>query len=120
MKVQQNMKVQRRGSLFQPSLFYWASIAASAKNDYSGETLAFGNMLWLITSSMFEYVGVYNNCRCKSCFANFGDRGWAVLFKTDQDFQRVAQGPWVGGICMSTIVCIILSVLFWAGASRSK
>jgi hypothetical protein len=85
-----------------------------------GKALACANMLWLISSSIFEYIGLYNTCWCKSCFVSFGHKGWAVLFKSDQDFQSVAQGPWAGGIAMSTIVSAIFVVFFALGPKKSK
>lgn len=108
-----------RAKMFDGLPYSWRCILAVSTRAL-GKTFAVANMLWLIISSIFEYVGVYNTCWCKSCVAGFGSRGWAVLFKTDEDFQRVAQGPWVGGICMSTIVCIILTIFFGVGARRSK
>jgi hypothetical protein len=84
---------------------------------FLGKFLAISNTLWLILSSLFEYIGVYNTCWCKSCALSLGYRGWAVLFKTDSDFKQVARGPWVGGIIMSTALCIILW-LFFSAVSR--
>jgi hypothetical protein len=85
-----------------------------------GKTLAVLSTIFLIASSLFEYLGVYSNCWCKSAFPQWGHSGWVVLFKTDQDFQRVAQGPWVGGVAMSTIACIIAWAVFAFAPQKTK
>jgi hypothetical protein len=84
---------------------------------FLGKFLAVSNTIWLILSSLFEYIGVYNTCWCKSCVVSLGDRAWAVLFKTDSDFKQVARTSWVDGIIMSTALCIILW-LFFSAATR--
>jgi hypothetical protein len=86
----------------------------------AGKTLAVANTVWLLLSTVFEYVGFYNKCWCKSCFANLGHQGWVVLFKTDLDFRRVAQGPWRDGIIMSTMVVVVLLLFFAMGTKWRK
>ena len=65
-------------------------------------------------------VGLYSNCWCKSCFANLGHSGWVVLFKTDHDFKRVAQGPWINSIVASTLVCLILWIGLAIGTKKYR
>jgi hypothetical protein len=83
-----------------------------------GKTLAVANTVWLVLSSLFEYIGLYNNCWCKSSILSLHDKAWVVLFKTDTDFRTVAQGPWIGGIIMGTVICLSLWLFFRAGTVR--
>jgi hypothetical protein len=85
-----------------------------------GKTVAFANMIWLIMSTIFEYIGFYNNCWCKSCFPNLHHNGWTTLFKTDDDFKRVAQGPWIEGIAFSTIAAVFGFTFFAIAGRRSS
>jgi hypothetical protein len=85
-----------------------------------GKFLAVGNTLFLIVTSIFEYTGFYNNCWCKSCFANLGHRGWATIFKTDTDFRSVALGPWTGSMIGSTVFCLLFFISFWIALIRSN
>jgi hypothetical protein len=81
---------------------------------FCGKALAVGNTIWLILSSLFEYIGLYSNCMCKSCLFGLGSKAWVVLFKSDDDFHQVAVSVWVGGIIMSTLCCVIVAMLFKA------
>jgi len=77
-----------------------------------GKVLAVANSVVLVLIALFEFLGMFDNCWCKSCFPNYGDGGYAVIVRSDEDFRKVAQGAWVGGICMATAVCIILAIIF--------
>jgi hypothetical protein len=83
---------------------------------FLGKTLAVGNTIWLLLSSLFEYIGLYSNCLCKSCVFGLGSKAWVVLFKTDPDFKQVASSAWVSGVIMSTLGAILIGLFFKAGS----
>ncbi|KAK2121997.1 hypothetical protein NOF04DRAFT_1337152 [Fusarium oxysporum II5] len=60
-----------------------------------------------------EFVGLFDNCWCKSCHLQFGDNGYAVLFRSNEDYQKIAEGSWIGGLSMATIVTSILCLIFF-------
>ncbi|KAF2117030.1 hypothetical protein BDV96DRAFT_644465 [Lophiotrema nucula] len=85
-----------------------------------GKTIAILNAIWLVLSSLLEYTGVYDRCYCKGNETGLGmDRGWLVLFKTDDDLASYATSPWAGGVAMSILVCLISYCFFWMGSRRS-
>ncbi|KAF2870392.1 hypothetical protein BDV95DRAFT_444030, partial [Massariosphaeria phaeospora] len=83
-----------------------------------GKTIAVLNALWLGTSSLLEYTGVYDRCYCRGNQTGLGlDKGWLVLFKTEYDLAQFATSPWAGGVAMSIIICSTCYFFFWL-ASR--
>lgn len=43
--------------------------------------------VWLVLSTLFEYIGLYNN-RCPNDVAlSFGNASWVVLFRAMHDFR---------------------------------
>ncbi|SPQ23026.1 292aed90-b939-4f33-9189-9e4aacd86745 [Thermothielavioides terrestris] len=84
-----------------------------------GKFIAVANAVILVLIGVFEFVGLFDNCWCKACYLQYGDSGYAVLFRSDADYRKLAQGAWVGGIIMATVVSIMLCCLFYF-PSRSK
>ncbi|KAK4233958.1 hypothetical protein C8A03DRAFT_19064 [Achaetomium macrosporum] len=98
---------------------HWMVCALANVTRVMGKFLAVANSVVLILIGVFEFVGLFDNCWCKACHLQFGDSGWAVLFRSDADYRKIAQGAWVGGIVMATMVSIILCCIFYF-PSRAK
>lgn len=85
-----------------------------------GKTIAIGNTIWLVLTALLEYTGVYDRCYCRGNQTGLGiDKGWLVLFKTENDLSAMATSPWAGGVAMSMLVCIGSYLFFWLGSRRS-
>jgi hypothetical protein len=85
---------------------------------YVGKTICIINTLWLIVSSLFEFIGAYDNCWCQGNAFSMRDRGWIALFKNHADLAAASKLPWGGGLIMSILVCLFSYAFFWLG-SRS-
>lgn len=84
-----------------------------------GKTLAIVNAFWLITSSLLEFIGLFDNCWCLSDELGFGRSGWVVLFKNGPDFTVNARGAWGGGLVLTALVCFIAGAFFSIGSLTS-
>jgi len=82
---------------------------------YFGKFIAVANGIWLILTSLFEIIGVYDNCWCKSNYFSLKEAGWVVLFKSPQQLQQSAGLVWGGGISMSIIICLFGLSFFFLG-----
>jgi hypothetical protein len=78
-----------------------------------GKALAVANACVLVLIAVFEFLGMFENCWCKSCYPNYGDGGYAIIVRSDEDYKKVSQGAWAGGISMAMIVCVVLLVVFY-------
>lgn len=85
-----------------------------------GKLIAVCNALWLIVSSLFEYIGAYDNCWCKADVLGLRDKGWVVLFKDTGDLADAARTPWAGGVAISIIVCSMTYLFFWLGSTKAR
>jgi hypothetical protein len=84
-----------------------------------GKCIAAANACWIVISAIFEYTGLYSQCWCDSNADIMGSRGWVVLFASDQSFQEVARGSWVGGVIFSFGICFFAWVGFLLGCKKS-
>ncbi|AEO68703.1 uncharacterized protein THITE_2053488, partial [Thermothielavioides terrestris NRRL 8126] len=98
---------------------HWGLCALANLTRLVGKFIAVANAVILVLIGVFEFVGLFDNCWCKACYLQYGDSGYAVLFRSDADYRKLAQGAWVGGIIMATVVSIMLCCLFYF-PSRSK
>lgn len=80
-----------------------------------GKLLASLNALWLIASSLMEFIGLYDNCWCSGDVPGLGDSGWIVLFKNKQDLRNSAMGPWIGGTFLTFFTCGVVGIFFHLG-----
>lgn len=85
-----------------------------------GHILAFFNMLWLLTSSLLEPIGVYNNCWCQSVYPQLRDKGWVVLFRSAQDLATAAGTPTGGGLNWSFVTWISATVFLYFVCERER
>lgn len=85
----------------------------------AGKCIAAVNACWIVTSAVFEYTGVYSQCWCDTNAATMGSRGWVVLFASNESFQAVAKGWWIGGVIFSFGVSFLAWVGFLLGCKRS-
>lgn len=91
--------------------------AAAVSLRYLGKIIAIANALWLIVSTLLEYIGAYDNCWCKGDVLGLGKSdGWVVLFKTTKDLAEAAQPYWDGGVIGGIVVCSISYAFFWLGS----
>lgn len=78
----------------------------------AGKIAAIINTVWLILSSLLQFVGAYNNCWCQGNAFVAGDNGWVVLFKDAPEMSLVAQPYWAGGLAMTLGVCVLSYGIF--------
>ena len=93
--------------------------AAAVVTRYLGKTIAVCNAIWILLSSLFEYIGGFDNCWCKGDVLGLGDRGWVVLYKTAGELAQAAQTPWATGVATSILVCVFSFSFFWLGCRRT-
>lgn len=85
-----------------------------------GKTIAIGNTIWLLLTALLQYTSVYDQCYCRGNQTGLGlERGWLVLFKTEDDLGNYATSPWAGGVAMSILICFASYLFFWLGSRRS-
>ena len=83
---------------------------------YLGKLLVVANSIWLVLSSLFEYIGFYSLCWCEANGFGMRDKGYILLFKSAEDLRNSAKPPWGGGVAMSISVCVMAMVFFWLGS----
>jgi hypothetical protein len=71
----------------------------------------------LILSAVLDYLGVYQNCWCKTNSLSRGTHGWLILFEGQDDttMQGVVY-DWVLGVVISFVVALVATVLFYLGS----
>ncbi|KAF2202003.1 hypothetical protein GQ43DRAFT_13404 [Delitschia confertaspora ATCC 74209] len=85
-----------------------------------GKTIAVLNALWLLTTSLLDYTGVYDRCYCRGNETSLGmAKGWVVLFKSEDDLSQYATSSWAGGVAISIMFCVAIYFFFWLGSRRS-
>ncbi|KAJ6611596.1 hypothetical protein B0H10DRAFT_353009 [Mycena sp. CBHHK59/15] len=77
-----------------------------------GKTLAICNAIWLVASGVMGDIGVFQSCWCQTDSLQYGQSGWAPVFKGQQDLRNVAQSIWIGGFIWSVAVCLIAGAFF--------
>jgi hypothetical protein len=85
-----------------------------------GKTIVVVNAMWLILSSLFQYIGMFENCWCQGCELSLGVRGWVMLFKTSADLAASASSQWGGGVAMSIIVCCGALLFFYLACKENS
>jgi hypothetical protein len=85
-----------------------------------GKTVVVINAVWLILSSLFRYIGMFENCWCQGCELSLGVNGWIMLFKSSADLADSASSQWGGGIAMSIIVCVIAFMFFYLACKENR
>jgi hypothetical protein len=85
-----------------------------------GKTVVVVNAIWLILSSLFQYIGMFENCWCQGCELSLGVKGWIMLFKSSADLAESASSQWGGGIAMSIIVCVIAFMFFYLACKEDS
>ncbi|KAF2192980.1 hypothetical protein K469DRAFT_714999 [Zopfia rhizophila CBS 207.26] len=86
-----------------------------------GKIIAILNTIWLVLSSLLEYTAVYDTCYCRGNQTGLGmNKGWLLLFKSEQQLAQYATSPWAGGVAMSMMVCGGSYLFFWLRSRRSS
>jgi hypothetical protein len=119
--VQSPLPVQTRASQgYERSNMHSVLCGFAVVTRLLGKTIAVVNAMWIVTSSLLEYTGVYDRCYCRGNQIGMGmDGGWLVLFKTESELAQYATTPWAGGVAISIIVCFTSYFFFWLGSRRS-
>lgn len=78
-----------------------------------GKVLAVVNSGVLLLTGLVECLGMFDSCWCESCYASHGEGGYAVTVGSDENYRMVAQGAWIGGIGMATVVSVGLLLIFY-------
>ncbi|KAJ8119261.1 hypothetical protein ONZ43_g3754 [Nemania bipapillata] len=78
-----------------------------------GRTLALGNALWIILSTIWELAGFYDNCWCDSTYISKRAAGWVLLFVEKDDMAHAAATSWAGGVLLSIFVGATTCGVFW-------
>jgi hypothetical protein len=92
---------------------------AAVISRYTGKGLAAANAAWLIVSTIFEYIGVYDNCWCNGVVLSHGMKSWVMLFRTKEEFRDAAKNAWAGGVTMTIIVCFCTVCVFVISIRKS-
>ena len=79
---------------------------------FCGKSLAFMNALWLISISVLEAAGGYDNCWCRSNYIGLGDAAWVVLFLGGDNLASAARLPWSTGLGV-TLTLVLCSGMFF-------
>ncbi|KAJ7029921.1 hypothetical protein C8F04DRAFT_1115463 [Mycena alexandri] len=77
-----------------------------------GKILGICNAIWLVASSVMGNMGVFQSCWCQTDSLQYGQSGWAPVFKGQQDLRNVTQNIWIGGFIWSVAVCLIAGAFF--------
>ena len=99
---------------------HWSVCALANATRFVGKFLAMANAIILLLIAVFEFCGFFDNCWCKSCYPQYKEGGFAVLFRSDGDYQAIAKGAWIGGILLATFVSIILCCVFYWGRKKLR
>lgn len=83
----------------------------------SGKTIGVCNAFWLVTNSMLEFTGSFENCWCQSDALSLRGDGWTVLYKSAADLAGASAEYWAGGLVFSLTV-IFGSMIFFLLASH--
>lgn len=78
--------------------------AAAVTTRILGKVITTVNALWLVSFSIFEYVGLYDNCWCYANTISAHGHGWVLVFKNGPDLASYVSGSWYG----SVVSCFIL------------
>ncbi|KAF2760581.1 hypothetical protein EJ05DRAFT_474444 [Pseudovirgaria hyperparasitica] len=86
----------------------------------TGKAIAIANTFWIILSSLFELVGLYNSCFCEASMLIPKATSWVLLFSSQSGELRHNAGRyWAGGIVMSALVCMITCWIVYLYRTRA-
>ena len=69
-----------------------------------GKFLAIVNAIGVVTNSIFQFVGVYDNCYCDSSVYRWGSAAFNVIMPTQGDIS-LAQSAWGGALALGLTCC---------------
>ncbi|EAS29003.2 uncharacterized protein CIMG_07749 [Coccidioides immitis RS] len=81
-----------------------------------GRAVAVMNAAWLVVSTLFENIGLYDSCWCHGVVLQRGGNAWVILFRTVEEFRHEAKNAWPGGIAFTMIVSTLMIVVFALGS----
>jgi hypothetical protein len=81
-----------------------------------GKAVAMINAMWIIVSTLFEFIGVYSNCWCSGVQFWRGMDGYVTLFVTPVGLENEANAAWIGGTSLAIVACALSVFGFVLGA----
>ena len=69
-----------------------------------GKSLAIINAILIVTNSLFQYAGFYNNCYCNSSLYTWGSSAFDVIAPNSSDIN-LASSAWTGALVLSLTCC---------------
>ncbi|KAF8126358.1 hypothetical protein EV363DRAFT_1434271 [Boletus edulis] len=70
-----------------------------------GKSLAIVNAVGIVTNSVFQYSGLYNNCFCDSSIFNWGMSSAFNVISPMQNDIDLAKSAWFGALALGWICC---------------
>ncbi|KAK3623666.1 hypothetical protein LTR56_020503 [Elasticomyces elasticus] len=92
--------------------------ALAVTTRYIGKSLAIINTNLLVLTSIFQFIGLFDNCWCQGNAFGMGADGWVVLFKDAHDLADAAASSWGGGLAMTLTVCVMAYIFFALGSLK--
>lgn len=84
-----------------------------------GKILAVFNAIFIIIGCGLEFVGVYENCFCKSSYIGLQGKAYVSLLSTEQ-CAEIARPFWYGGSGVAMATVLILGFGYFARVHKAK
>ena len=79
----------------------------------AGKSLAATNGLFLVTTCVAQFVGLYHTCWCDACIPSLGrEAGWVILFASNAQIAEASRGAWIGGVAFSILSAILVTFCY--------
>ncbi|KIL56921.1 hypothetical protein M378DRAFT_133577 [Amanita muscaria Koide BX008] len=72
----------------------------------AAKTIAAINAAWILTSSLFQFSSIFDNCYCNAAVLGLGSKAYAVLNITPED-QRLTKAYWTAGMTMASGTALV-------------
>ena len=89
--------------------------AGAVLTRWLGKTLVVLNALWIVTITLVEYTGGFDNCWCRSNVISTHEKGWVVLFKSAGEVFHTVLTPTALGLTCSLLSCAASLAIFALG-----
>ena len=76
-----------------------------------GKTLAIVNSFFIVLGCIFEFVGLYTSCFCKSCRLGLGERAY-IAFLSSEELAKIARLYWYAGSGAAVFAVFIVCFYF--------
>ncbi|KAM6492277.1 hypothetical protein JOM56_012001 [Amanita muscaria] len=72
----------------------------------AAKTIAAINAAWILTSSLFQFSSIFDNCYCNAAVLGLGSKAYAVLHITPED-QKLTKAYWTAGMMMASGTALV-------------